>query len=149
MKIKLILILLSLLSVSCQKKDSNGASKIHWDRDMCARCVMVVSDRTNTIQLKNPSSGKKYVFDDIGCLVLWIKDEKIDWIDKAKIWITDKNTKEWIDAKKAFYSTENITPMAYGYSAYKNRDEIEKNQEIIDFKEVSKRVIEFENSKSD
>ena len=148
MKIKLILILLSLLSVSCQKKDSNGASKIHWDRDMCARCVMVVSDRTNTIQLKNPSSGKKYVFDDIGCLVLWVEDEKIDWIDKAKIWITDKSNGEWIDAKKAFYSSENITPMAYGYSAYKSRDKIKSNEEVIDFVEVSKRVIEFEANKS-
>ena len=148
MRLKLILIFVSIFFIGCKEKSKDGISKIHWDRDMCARCVMVVSDRTNTLQLSNPNNGKKYVFDDIGCMVLWFKEENVEWKDKAKIWITSKSSGEWIDARKAFYSTQNITPMAYGYSAYKSRDEIKNSKDIIDFIEVSKRVLALESNKS-
>ncbi|SFV52863.1 hypothetical protein MNB_SV-12-1347 [hydrothermal vent metagenome] len=110
---------------------------------MCARCVMVVSDRKNTVQVRDPRTGKKYMFDDIGCTILWFKDKKIEWKDQAKIWITDVNTGEWIDARTAFYDTENITPMAYGFSAHKTKSTIKEGQEIINFEEVTKRVIKI------
>ena len=67
----------------------------------------------------------------------------ITWKDKAIIWITDINTGKWIDAKLAFYDTENITPMAYGFSAHITKDTIKRDQEIINFAEVSKRVIKI------
>ena len=137
------LLLLIILFSGCEKKVKNGVAKVHWDRDMCARCVMVVSDRHNTAQVRNPKTGKIYMFDDIGCTILWFEEEKIQWKDKAIIWITDVNTGKWIDARTAFYDTENITPMAYGFSAHKTKDTIKQNQEIIDFAEVSKRVIKF------
>jgi len=128
---------------ACEKRSTSGVAKVHWDRDMCARCVMVVSDRHNTTQVRNPDTGKKYMFDDIGCMVLWFQEEQIEWKDKAIIWITDVNTGEWIDAKKAFYDTENITPMAYGFSAHKTKDTIKAGQEIVDYDEVMKRVIKI------
>jgi len=83
------------------------------------------------------------MFDDIGCMILWFEEEKIQWKDKAVIWITDVSNGKWIDARTAFYDTENITPMAYGFSAHKTKDSIKKGQEIIDFKEVTKRVIKI------
>jgi nitrous oxide reductase accessory protein NosL len=135
--------ILTIFYTGCEKKVDKGVAKVHWDRDMCARCVMVVSDRKNTTQIRDPKTGKKYMFDDIGCTILWFKDENITWKDKAIIWITDVNTGKWIDARKAFYDTENITPMAYGFSAHKTKDTIKKDQEIIDFNEVSKRVIKI------
>ena len=146
LKIKLLLISFigfSFFFSGCEEKPKNGIAKVHWDRDMCARCVMVVSDRKNTTQVKDPQTGKKYMFDDIGCTILWFKDENITWKDKAIIWITDVNTGQWIDARTAFYDTENITPMAYGFSAHKTKNTIKKDQEIIDFEEVSKRVIKI------
>jgi nitrous oxide reductase accessory protein NosL len=137
----LLLLSLSLLQTGCDKKSiSTQPSEVHWDRDMCARCAMVVSDRENTTQVINPANGKVYMFDDIGCMILWFDDEKIPWKDKAVIWITDAKTGKWIDARKAFYDTENITPMAYGFSAHKTKDSIAKDQEIIDYNEVVKRV---------
>jgi nitrous oxide reductase accessory protein NosL len=83
------------------------------------------------------------MFDDIGCTVLWFKDDNISWKNQAKIWITDVDTGEWIDARTAFYDTENITPMAYGFSAHKSKNSIKKGQEIVNFEELSKRVIEI------
>ena len=129
-----------IFTLGCEKKIDRGVSPVHWDRDMCARCVMVVSDRHNTTQVKNPNNGKTYMFDDIGCMILWFDNEHIKWKDKAIIWITDATTGEWIDARKAFYDTENVTPMAYGFCAHKSKDTIKKGQEIIDFNEVVKRV---------
>ena len=31
--------------LACEKKAETGVAEVHWDRDMCSRCVMVVSDR--------------------------------------------------------------------------------------------------------
>ncbi len=135
-----IMIFLTLNFLGCEKKSSTEVRKVHWDRDMCARCVMVVSDRHNTTQAINPENGKVYMFDDIGCMVLWFDDEQISWSDKAIIWITDVDTAKWIDARTAYYDTNNITPMAYGFSAHKTKDKIKKGEEIINFDEVVKRV---------
>ena len=126
--------------LGCEKKVDKGVAKVHWDRDMCARCVMVVSDRHNTTQVIDPKTGKKYMFDDIGCMVLWFEDKSIEWKNEAIIWITDVDTGKWIDARKAFYDTNNITPMAYGFSAHKSKESIKEGEEIIEFDEVVKRV---------
>ncbi len=139
----LVSIFLTFSFSACEKKDMSGVAKVHWDRDMCARCVMVVSDRHNTTQARDPKTGKKYMFDDIGCMALWFEEEKIEWRDKAIVWITDVNTGEWIDAKTAFYDTENITPMAYGFSAHKSKATIKEGQEIVDYDEVIRRVIKI------
>jgi nitrous oxide reductase accessory protein NosL len=144
MYVKLLLVALTTLTFSaCEKKDMSGVAKVHWDRDMCARCVMVVSDRHNTTQARNPKTGKKYMFDDIGCMALWFEEENITWRESAIVWITDVDTGEWIDAKKAYYDTQNITPMAYGFSAHKSKESIKEGQEIVDYDEVLRRVIKI------
>ncbi|MDD2789459.1 MAG: hypothetical protein PHU40_02210 [Sulfurimonas sp.] len=134
-------LLFASLFTGCNDKPSNAVSEVHWDRDMCARCVMVVSDRHNTVQVKNPQNAKVYMFDDIGCMALWFKEADIEWQDKAVVWITDVISGEWIDARKAFYDTENITPMAYGFSAHKTKESIKATEEIITYDEVLKRVV--------
>ncbi|MBU1658964.1 hypothetical protein KKG72_07945 [bacterium] len=131
------------LFTGCEERSKVAVGEVHWDRDMCARCVMVVSDRKNTVQVRNPQNGKKYMFDDIGCMALWFIDENIEWKDKAVIWITDVNNGEWIDARKAFYDTQNITSMAYGFSAHKTKSTIKEGEEVVDFHEVVKRVVQI------
>ena len=148
-----ILFLLSALFLTlsfsgCEKKSPTAVSEVHWDRDMCARCVMVVSDRMNTVQVKNPDTGKKYMFDDIGCTILWFKEENITWQDRAVIWITDHSTGEWIDARTAFYNTHNVTPMAYGFCAHATKESIKNSEktvdeEIVDYDEVVRRVLKI------
>jgi uncharacterized protein YkuJ len=136
-------VLFASFFVGCGEKSNSGVAEVHWDRDMCARCVMVVSDRKNTVQVRDPENGKKYMFDDIGCMVLWFIDENIAWKDKAIIWITDVDTGEWLNARTAFYDTQNITSMAYGFSAHKTKDAIKEGEEIVDFNEVVRRVIKI------
>jgi len=142
-KTLLIAAIISLSQTGCEKRSTTEVTEVHWDRDMCARCVMVVSDRQNTTQVRDPKTGKTYMFDDIGCAILWFKSQQIPWQKDAVIWITDINSGEWIDARKAYYDTENITPMAYGFSAHKSKTSIKSGQESINFDEISKRVIKI------
>jgi len=129
----------------CERKIDLGVHEVHWDRDMCVRCKMVVSERQYAAQTTDPITGKTYYFDDIGCVVLWFKEEKIAWADKAIIWVTDVNSGEWINAKEAAWSTISVTPMAFGYAAHKAGTEAEG--EIIDFDEMAKRAIALEEKK--
>jgi hypothetical protein len=79
---------------------------------------MAISERKFAVQIIDPQSGKSYKFDDIGCAVLWMDEEKIPWREKAIIWITDAKNGRWIDARKAKYTEDAITPMAFGFAAY-------------------------------
>ena len=137
------IVVLALIFASCEKKTHKGMHKIHWDRDMCSRCVMVVSDRNQTVQVINPKTSEHHVFDDIGCTVLWFKDQDIKWKDSAIIWINDIKTTKWINARTAYYDTMNVTPMAYGFGAHETKDSIQEGLEIVDFEEVTKRVLKI------
>ncbi len=139
--------LLVLLSVSfmtgfggCEKKEWRNPEKMHWDRDMCERCKMAISDRNYAVQVIDPKSRKHYKFDDIGCAILWFKEEGHDWENKAIIWIKDAKTGKWIDARKAWYSTNQVTPMGFGFTAYEKKEDA-GNGEVIDFDEVKRRVM--------
>ena len=132
-----------LLLLGCENKTASGIGKIHWDRDMCSRCVMVVSDRHNTVQLIDPKTKKQHVFDDIGCMAVWFNDTNPPYKDSVKVWITDASTGKFIDARSAFYTTQNITPMSFGFSAYKSKKDIKPDEEIIDYEEVLKRSIKI------
>lgn len=137
----LIIILILFNFTACEKKISTEVKEIHWDRDMCSRCVMVVSDRNQTVQVSNPQNGEVHVFDDIGCAILWFRDQNIKWQNEAIIWINDIKTSKWINARTAFYDTMNITPMAYGFGAHEIKEEIQAGLEVIDYEEVKKRVL--------
>lgn len=138
-----VLLLMTILVCGCDSKIDLSPKKIHWDRDMCERCKMVLSDRKFSAQVINPDNGKNYVFDDIGCVILWFQENSIAWKEHAVIWVNDAKTGEWIDARKAFYDVANITPMAYGFGAHVKIEDIKEGQEMIDFEEVSRRVIKI------
>ena len=129
----------------CEKKQiTTELQEVHWDRDMCARCKMVTSDRHHAVQVIDPKTGKSYMFDDIGCALLWFEDEKISWKDQAKIWITDVDTGKWIDARNAFYDTGNVTPMAYGFAAHAKKESIKEGKEVLSYDALLKQVREIE-----
>lgn len=133
---------------ACEKKNSTDMHGVHWDRDMCERCKMVVSDRQHATQVINPSTKRSYMYDDIGCAILWFDEEKISWADKAKIWMTDISTGKWIDARTALYDTNNITSMAFGFGAHENNSTVKSGEEIINFEEMSKRIFKIEENQN-
>jgi len=117
----LAIVMFSTGGCSSKKSTDGKPAVMHWDRDMCERCKMAVSERKYAVQVINPANGKVYKFDDIGCAVLWFDEEHISWKDRAIIWITDARTGEWIDARKAKFTDDSITPMAYGFAAFTDK----------------------------
>ncbi|MBN2895612.1 MAG: hypothetical protein JXK05_06955 [Campylobacterales bacterium] len=135
-------LLLLFLLLGCDGKSGAGVPKeVHWDRDMCVRCAMVVSDKPYAAQVLDPSSGKHYMYDDIGCAVLWLIEEKIPWAEQAKIWVKNLEDQEWIDAKTARYTAMDLTPMGFGFGAHRSDFNA---TETIDYAEMARRVIAFE-----
>ena len=112
--------LLFVLS-ACSGDPGTGPIEVKWDRDACARCNMVLSDRQHSAQVRyTPADGTRgqlKKFDDIGCAVLWLEQQP--WRNQAgvEIWVTDHLDGQWIDARTAHYVTGRLTPMQYGLGA--------------------------------
>lgn len=83
-------------------------------------CGMVITDLTYASQVVAPD-GKTWFFHDHGGMARWLELRKFK--DEAVIWVYAKDTKKWIDGKKALYSRDDITPMNYGFGAYEKRGE--------------------------
>lgn len=99
-------------------------------------CGMVITDLDYASEVIAPN-GKTWFFHDHGGFVNWLKDK--DFKDEAIIWVMSRDTKKWIDGRKAYYSLNEITPMGYGFGAYEN-----KQDGFVDFKEMSLKMLRGE-----
>ena len=95
----------------------------------CPHCFMYLVGKKHTAQAID-AAGKTYFFDDPGCLILWIKEQKIA-SETLTLWIYSMDTHRWIDMRKAHFDTKEITPMGHGFAAYENAQE-----GFIDFEEM-------------
>ncbi|MBT3238320.1 MAG: protein NosL [Rhodospirillaceae bacterium] len=99
-------------------KPAKGPENVHWDRDVCELCRMMVSDAGFAAEVRGGSKNKLYKFDDIGCAINWLNEQS--WADapETEIWIADdKSSRDqliWLDARAVHYTTGKITPMNYG-----------------------------------
>lgn len=105
---------------------------IYQDSD----CGMVIDDLQDASQVVI-MSGRSWFFHDHGGFVKWLEDK--EFRDSAKIWVMSRDTKRWIDAKEAFYSTTDDTPMGYGFGAYEKMAE-----GFVDFDTMRLRVLRGE-----
>ncbi len=99
-------------------------------------CGMVIDDLDYASQVV-AKNGKTWFFHDHGGFVNWLEDK--EFRDEVVIWVMSRDTNEWIDATKAFYSLTDNTPMGYGFGAYKNSTE-----EFIDFDTMRLRMLRGE-----
>jgi nitrous oxide reductase accessory protein NosL len=133
---------LLLLLAGCSNEPDTGPGKVRWDREVCARCAMTVSDHNYSAQVRGGPAGQKgklYKFDDIGCAVIWLDQQP--WKDnpKTEIWVTDYRNGDWLDARKAWYVKGKITPMGYGLGATP-----EQEPGALDFAQARKHIYEVE-----
>ncbi|RLA81985.1 MAG: hypothetical protein DRG78_08285 [Epsilonproteobacteria bacterium] len=91
-------------------------------------CGMVIDNITYASQIVSPS-GKTYFFHDHGGMVHWLENKTFK--DEAVIWTMTKDTKKYIDGRKAWYSRTDDTPMFYGFGAYEHK---KSKENLIDFK---------------
>lgn len=134
-----------LLLSSCAQKEETGPGEIRWDRVICERCKMAVSDHYYSAQVRGALREKRtklYYFDDLGCAVLWL--DKQDWKKdpRTEIWVNDFNTGNWINAEKCIYETGKITPMDFGLGATLQSDET-----TVNYAEAVKRIYQVRNRK--
>ncbi len=117
-----LLAALAVLPVAgCFEGKLTGPEQVHWDRDTCEACQMMISDAGFTTQIRGGPKRRLYKFDDIGGAVNWLNKKSWAGNDETEIWIADvTSTREkviWLKARDAFYFKGEMTPMNYGYSA--------------------------------
>ncbi|NPA81470.1 MAG: hypothetical protein GXO31_02555 [Epsilonproteobacteria bacterium] len=141
----LILTFFALFFQGCEKKDlvfegNKDKKPIEFPlhKVQCPKCHMEVDSLSHSVQVIT-NDGKTYIFDDPGCMVLWLEDNKID-PKSVTIWAYTGDTHRWIDAKKAWYSLTDQTPMNYGFGAYENRKE-----GYVDFETMRIKMLRGEN----
>ena len=102
----------------------------------CPQCNMFLVGKKYTAQIIT-SDNKTHFFDDPGCSVLWLNDQKID-SKNVVMWFYTIDSKKWV--KNAYFSIYDATPMHYGFGAYEK-----KKKDFIDFEEMRLRMLRGEN----
>lgn len=120
MHARIVLSVISLVVGACSPDEVTGPGEIRWDRETCTRCSMAVSDRHYAAQVRGAPAGEKtrlYKFDDVGCAVIWLEQQPWKDDSRTEIWVVDHHSGDWLDARKASYVRDRISPMNYGLGA--------------------------------
>lgn len=100
-----------------------GMAAFKWDRDVCTRCKMTISDRRFASQIRGGPKNTFFKFDDIGCATTW-RAEKLrehPWMAEAAthFWVAEFTGQgdKWLKAREAHYLSGKSSPMGYNYAA--------------------------------
>ncbi len=111
--------------------------EIIFDHYQDTECGMLIERLLDSAQAAAPD-GKTWFFDDVGCLALWLGDNKQR--DEMVLWVYSRDTEEWIDGRTAWYSRADRTTMHYGFAAY-----AENKEGRIPFDEMYRKMLRGEN----
>ncbi len=133
-----VLLTISILFAfaACTKKEAEPRAII-YDRDVCARCVMQLSDPRFVAQAVNKQTGENAVFEEMGCGVMWLEDH--GW-DNYTFYVADLKTGKWVKFDEAYFAIEYITPMAYGIVGMADKESLEEGKTLITKDEAYNRI---------
>ncbi|MCP4039436.1 MAG: protein NosL [bacterium] len=101
---------------ACWQSPTTGPSKIHWDRQTCEHCQMVISEKRHAAQIRVPGESTAHAFDDLGCALLWLDEQAASSGEpRHEVWVRDPAETQWIDGHTAHFRGGMSTPMAYGF----------------------------------
>jgi len=89
---------------------------IAWGHEACEHCHMTLEDHRFAAEFVS-TTGKAYIFDDVGCLATWIGERHAR---PAGIWVASFTTPDtWLAADSAVYlkTAALSTPMGSGLAA--------------------------------
>lgn len=110
-------IAMMLTLVNCQ----SGVEPVAIEaNDMCGFCRMSISEKRYAAEFID-QDGDAHKFDDIGCMVNFIKQKENDGSIRATF-VMDFEQREWLKAEDAFYarSPKFKTPMSGGIVAFRD-----------------------------
>ena len=112
---KIILLFLVLGITACKRQ----FEPINYGYEACTYCKMTIMDKRFAAEILT-SKGRAIKFDDLGCLLQYIKDEHFT-DDNARIFVADYNNPDGrvLDARKAIYiqSAQLKSPMGGNYAS--------------------------------
>ena len=104
----------------------------------CPQCHMYLVGKKHTAQIIT-SDLKTHFFDDIGCAILWLKEQKLE-LQTITFWVFSNDTNRYIDALIASCNSQDQSAIDYGFGAYEH-----PNDTMIDFTEMRLRMLRGEN----
>jgi len=116
----------SLLLAACGDEGNwaEGMTPIKWDRDVCVRCKMIISDPRFAVEIKGGPKNTTFKFDDMGCAATWRVEKLTEypWMADANtgFWVADYSAKgeKWLNALSAHFQSGRTSPMGYNYAAF-------------------------------
>lgn len=108
---KPILVVMTLL-LGCESGPPTPVDPV-WGKQACGHCAMLVSEKPPSAQALL-TDGTRVFFDDVGCLASWLGREQVE---TRKLWVRSPAGTDWVDATTARYSSNNPTPMDFGFIA--------------------------------
>lgn len=114
----LLLASLILASSAAWAQAVPGPATTDFQSDICAECGMVVTSKSYAAQIVGPA--KPIFFDDIGCLVQYERQGKIDPKAVAARYVRTVAGDAWVAVDQAVWVlTKDVrTPMGYGLHAF-------------------------------
>ena len=132
----LFILILTSIFIGCNESDTQNNSE--QKNKICPQCYMPIgTEKLHTANIDK--DGDFTHFDDIGCMILYTHNKKIN-LKKAKINTFTSDTKRFINPFQAYYKINEITPMMYGFSAYENKTD----ETMINFNEVTIKMLRGE-----
>ncbi len=93
---------------------------------------MTISHPRFATQVRLLDSGQVRSFDDLGCAVIWLEDSGAQF---SEIWVRNRHSSDWMDARQAYYEPVKGTPMDYGWGAVG-----EPGEQRLGFEQVRERI---------
>ncbi|MCO1601797.1 nitrous oxide reductase accessory protein NosL [Desulfosporosinus nitroreducens] len=114
---------MSLLLMGCSKQVDTSPQLIDSSLDICPTCNMSIIDLHYAAEIVT-QEGQAEKFDDIGCLVLYLKKHSQEpALKESVVYVKDYNTMDWIIASEATYIKAHInTPMNFGIVGFGSQE---------------------------
>ena len=108
---------LGFAGAGCDNAPATGPVDPTWDRDVCERCQMALSDRRFAAEIRMADDGRPRFFDDFGCASLWLDEQEALGRSASEFWVRSRDGERWLDAGRAYFVPVERTPMGYGLAA--------------------------------
>jgi copper chaperone NosL len=117
------LLLLIFALFACKDRIETGPVEIHYGEDVCERCKMIISEKNFATQYVL-NGGKAKKFDDVGCMLEYLRENPGDREDILGAYVRDYDSGGWIDARKAYYfqGGDIKSPMGFGIAAFSSEE---------------------------